>query len=107
MARTDSILDVDKYVPEPGLLSHAAHELFALYGLSLVPSAACALPPKGRQVLGTIGFGGPDMKGALAILADESERRLQHEVRSTADPTQEASRCLLSGDLRPQPGVGE
>ena len=24
MARTDSILDVDKYVPEPGLLSHAA-----------------------------------------------------------------------------------
>ena len=24
MARTDSILDVDKYVPEPGLLSHGA-----------------------------------------------------------------------------------
>lgn len=54
------------------LLSHAAHDLFALYRLPLVPSAACAFPPKGRHVLGTIGFGGPHMKGVLAILADET-----------------------------------
>jgi len=72
------------------LLRGAAHELFALYGLSLVPSAACALPAKGRQVLGTIGFGGPDMKGALAILADETF------WRSIAPPEQPKDDAILA-----------
>jgi len=54
------------------LLTQATLELCARRELSVVPSRTRGLPPEGRHVLGTIGFGGPDMKGALAVLADES-----------------------------------
>jgi hypothetical protein len=54
------------------LLADATQELFALQGLALSPSNARAVPPAGRQILGTIGFAGPDMKGTLAILAGQT-----------------------------------
>ena len=62
----------DPYPTVIALLTHATLELFALHGVPLVSSSTRGLPPKGRQILGTIGFGGADMKGALAILADVS-----------------------------------
>jgi CheY-specific phosphatase CheX len=54
------------------LLTEATVELFERRGLPLVPSPTHGLPPEGRHVLASIGFGGPDMKGALSILANET-----------------------------------
>jgi hypothetical protein len=63
---------IDPYPRLIELLIQATQDLFALHDLPVHASTTRGVPPKGRQVLGTIGFGGPDMKGALAVLADES-----------------------------------
>lgn len=53
-------------------LTKVTEELFALHGLPIVSSGARGTPPRGRQGIGTIGFSGPHMMGALALLADEA-----------------------------------
>ena len=95
----------DPYPTVIALLTQTTQELFTIHGLPLVPSATRGLPPKGRQVMGTIGFGGPDMKGALAILADERFWRslappeLPQEEPILADMVGEFANMLL-GRLR-------
>lgn len=62
----------DPYPTFIALLTTATQELFSLHGLSVTPAKARGAPESGAHILGTIGFGGGDMKGALAILADET-----------------------------------
>lgn len=62
----------DPYPKIIAIVTQATEDLFALHGLSIARSDVRGLPPKGRQILGTIGFGGADMKGTVAVLADES-----------------------------------
>ena len=77
----------DPYPKLVGLLSRATQELFQHNGLIVVPSAMRGEPPKGRQVLGMVGFGGVDMRGTLAILADETFwRKIAPPVLPESDP---------------------
>ncbi|MDB4945780.1 MAG: hypothetical protein JWP97_5314 [Labilithrix sp.] len=79
---------MDPYPQLREKLTKVAAELFAIHGLPIVCSGVRGVPPAGRQGLGTIGFSGPHMMGALALLADES---LWHRIAPSAehrlDPT--------------------
>lgn len=62
----------DPYPRVIALLTTAAEELLARHGVTITLTSARGIPPKGRHIVGTIGFGGPHMKGHLAVLADET-----------------------------------
>lgn len=71
-AGTLLLLVSDPYPKLLALMTIATQELFAIQGLLVTPSATRGKPPRGRQILASIGFGGRDMKGALVLLADTS-----------------------------------
>lgn len=95
----------DPYPRVIDLLNQASVELFSRRGLRVAPSPTRGLPPEGRHVLGTIGFGGSDMKGALAVLAEETLWRsiaspdLPQDDHVLADMVGEFANMLL-GRLR-------
>lgn len=62
----------DPYLTVIEVLVRETEQLFAKHGLSIRLLPGRRIPHTGRQALGTIGFGGADMKGMLAVLADIS-----------------------------------
>ena len=95
----------DPYPKIIALLNQASVELFSRHGVAVAPSPTNCLAPEGRHILGTVGFGGNDMKGALAILAAETLWRsiaspgLPQADHLLADMVGEFSNMLL-GRLR-------
>jgi hypothetical protein len=92
----------DPYPRLLNIVSKATCELFALHNVVMTPATARCLPPPGRVGMASIGFSGPDMKGSVALAADESLWRtlapftdLEQEPEILTDTVAEFSNMLL------------
>ena len=62
----------DPYAQLIAVQTNVTKELCALHALPATLATSPAARAGAPQVLATIGFGGPDMKGALGVLADDA-----------------------------------